>query len=615
MKYLPIKIYQKIESFLLWIRDLVWQYPDTLFFGEYSLTKSTAVGYRQSRPFSHIFLTLVIFVVIGSLALGNIAAFLQINQNTLIEGVVVGQTEEGDLQKVVSVNPLIVTNVQLRRDIAELVYEPLLRVNQDNEKIMVLAESYADIGEGKTYRFKLREGVKWHDGEDFNADDVVATFNLLNSLEYGNQTSSVYSKAATKINITKIDDYRVEFSLKDKNSVIPNFFEVISFKILPEHLMEDLNANTILFPTPFLNLHPVGTGPFISGPLNLNRVELKKNYDYYQDEAKLEKIVFKLYKEQNQAVQDLQSGQIHSIIGINTDSIQKLSTVPNLAVNKSNVFYNQYWGLYFNLSESGNPLLKETKLRQAIAKSINKRILAETLVESAVVADGPIPQTSFAYAKDVDRVDFDTAEASKLLDSLGWTMKAGDKYRMKKGEVLEFNIVYVQNPDRDKVVEVITRDLEQVGIRIVPVAKTISEVNNDHLLPSFFDILLYGVSTFIDPDRYELFHSSQIGYPNLNIASYKSEEETTSIVNGKKERLPEVDYVLERGRSLIDEDARAEQYKVFQEIVLSELPVVYLYHPVYNYITNKRVKGLHLDNMTSLEDRFDGVTGWYIEVG
>ncbi len=614
MKYIPLKIYQTIENFLLRIRDIVWQYPDTLFFGQYSFIKTAIAGYKHSRPFSHIITTILIFVVVGTLAFENIAAFLHIDQDTLIEGVVVGQNEEGDLQKVISVNPLIVTNVQLRRDIAELVYEPLLKVNQNNDKVLILAESYADIGEGKAYRFKLKEGVKWHDGEEFTADDVVTTFNLLTSLEYGNQTTSVYSKAATKINITKIDEYRVEFSLKDKNTVMPNFFEVISFKILPAHLMDDLNANTILYPSPFLNRHPIGTGAFLVGPLNLNRVELRNNESYHGDKVRLKKIIFKLYKDQNQAVQDLLTGQIHSIIGMNSDSIQKLTTVPNLTIHKSNVFYNQYWGLYFNLSESGNPLLREVKMKQAIASAINKNLLAEILVESAVVADGPIPKTSFAYAEDIERIGYDPASTSKVLESLGWTMKAGDKYRMRQGEILEFNIVYVQNPDRDKVVGAISRDLEEVGIKIIPIAKTISEVNNDHLLPSFFDILLYGVSTFIDPDRYELFHSSQIGYPNLNIASYKSAKETTTIVEGQTKRVPQVDYVLERGRSLMAADARREQYNIFQAIIMSELPVIYLYHPVYAYITNKRVQGIHLQNMTALEDRFNGIANWYLEV-
>lgn len=608
-----LRLYQIIGEGLMGVREWFWDYPDKIFFGRNSFSKNLKYFYLRSRPFSHAFVTLLIFLVVGLVSIQDISAVLRIHDDALIEGVIVGQDEDGELLRVASMNPLIVTNIQLKRDISELVYEPLLKVNQQNDKTLVLAESYADTGDGKVYRFKLKENVKWHDGEDFNADDVVATFELLKTLEYASQTSSVYSKAATKINVTKIDDYRVEFSLIDKDAVIPNFFEVMSFKVLPEHLMGDLNSSNIVYPTPNINRNPIGTGPFMVGPLNRGQVELTRFESYHDENAKLKKIIFKLFKEQEQAITELKTGQIHSLIGINSDSVQELSTVPNMKINKSNVIYNQYWGLYFNLSDQTKPVLKDKGVRQAIDRAINKKLIAEALVGSAVVADGPIPQTSFAYADSVKRPLFSYEEAESLLDKAGWKENT-QGIRTKDGEILSLDLVYVKNTDRDKVVDLIEEDLLNVGIEVNPIAKTINEVNNDHLLPSQFDILLYGVSTFLDPDRYELFHSSQIGYPNLNIASYKSEEETTIIESGEKKRIPKVDQVLEKGRSIIDEKARAEEYEIFQRIVLDEMPVSYLYHPVYTYITNKRVENVVLTDMTALEDRFNTVTQWEIGI-
>jgi len=627
-----IKAYQTIEKFLLNVRDIFWDYPDSVFFSRKSAVRNARKFYLKSRPLSHAFTSIFAFLLIASFASADIGAVLQIDRNTLIEGVVIGQDDSGKLQKVLSINPLVITNVQLKRDLSELIYEPLLRVNQDGEVTKVLAENVADVGEGKAYRIKLKEGVRWHDGKEFTSDDVVATFNLLRNLEFGSQTSSVYSKAAAKIDVVKIDKYRVEFNLINQDSVIPNFFEVISFKILPAHLIKDLNTTNIVFPQPYINRHPVGTGPFKVGPLNLDKVELKRNDDYYESVAKLKSIIFKLYKDQDQAISDLKTGQIHSIIGINSDSIQQLSTIPNLNVNKSNIIFNQYWGLYFNLGDAANPVLKDVKIRQAIDSSINKRMVVEALVDSAIEADGPIPPVSFAYCKStsvkagdiatgidkencyVDRFAYNVQYANRLLDETGWVIGEGQKYRTKESKVLQFDLVYVQNFDREKVVGLISRDLESIGIKLNLIAKTIAEVNNDHLLPGHFDILLYGVSTFIDPDRYELFHSSQIGFPNLNIASYKSKDTTVSIVEAKKVTIPKVDVALEKGRGLLNLTNRKEQYEVFQSIVLKEVPVVFLYHPVYTYITNKRVHGVRLNNMTALEDRFESVTEWYIEI-
>jgi len=609
-----MKLLSAIEHFLLGIRDFFWNYPDNFILEENSFVRSLRKNYLRARPFSHALFVLLIFFSVTSIVFSDISAILRIDKATFIEGVIVGKDENDQIQKVLWINPLIVTNTQIKRDLSELVYEPLLHVNQDNEVQLVLAESYANLGGGKSYRFKLRENVFWHDGKKFTSEDVVETFKLLQSLEFGNQTSSVYSKAAAKINIKKIDDYRFEFSLKDQNTIIPNFFEIISFKVLPAHLIKGLNSSNIIYAEQKINSNPIGTGPFIVGPLNLEEIELKKNKSYYNNVPKLEKMIFRLYKDQEQAVSDLKTGQIHALTGVNSDSVQELSVIPNLKIYKSNVIYNQYWGLYFNLADQNKSSVKEVKVRQAISSAINKNFINEALVGSAIEAKGPIPETSFAFSKS-EKYVYNIKSAKTLLDRAGWKVVKGQKYRMSsKGVVLELNLVYVKNIDRDKLVEVIQRDLAAVGIKVNPVAKTISEVNNDYVLPGFFDILLYGVSTFIDPDRYELFHSSQIGYPNLNISSYKSKEETVVIKGGKKQRVPEVDYLLEKGRSVSDKGVRKIEYENFQEIVMEELPVIYLYHPVYTYVVNKRVAGLVLEDMVTLEDRYNEVNAWYISV-
>ncbi|MBN1331445.1 peptide ABC transporter substrate-binding protein [Candidatus Dojkabacteria bacterium] len=607
-------LFSKIENFLIKIRDFFWDYPEKFFVGKESFAAQFRQFFLKSRPFSHFFLNFFLLTLLLFFVSRDISAVLMIDTDTMVEGVIVGQQPDGGVQTVDFINPLIVTNMQLKRDIAELVYEPLIKVNQDGSLKKVLAESVIDAGDGKKFRIKIREGVKWHDGEDFTTDDVIATFNLLETLEFGNQTSSVYSKAASKIVITKVDDYRLEFSLKEEGSVIPNFFEVISFKILPAHLLENVDSTNIIYAEPKINTNPIGTGPFTVGSLSGEEVILRRNKNYYGDQARLSRFIFRLYKDQTRAVSDIKTGQIHSLIGINSDGLHELSALSNLGIYPSNVIYNQYWGIYFNLAESSKASLKEKKVRKAVDSAINKQFLVESLAGAGVAADGPIPVTSFAYT-DFARNVYDPVKAGQLLDEAGWILAEGQVYRQNSaGEILELDMVYVDNSDREKIAVLIQEDLEQIGVKLNLVAKTIAEVNNDYLLPGYFDMLLYGVSTFIDPDRYELFHSSQIGYPNLNISSYKSEKTTVVIRGGKKETPPEVDYVLEKGRALFNESDRKPEYQIFQEIVLDELPVIYLYHPVYSYIANNRVRGIEMENMVSLEDRFDSITSWHIEI-
>jgi ABC-type transport system substrate-binding protein len=128
------------------------------------------------------------------------------------------------------------------------------------------------------------------------------------------------------------------------------------------------------------------------------------------------------------------------------------------------------------------------------------------------------------------------------------------------------------------------------------------------------------MNTFIDPDRYELFHSSQISHPGLNLSSYVSEEKTVTVVQTEdgndSVNVPEVDFRLEEGRALnnSNEDLRAVEYGYFQRIIAEEVPVVFLYHPKLNYVHNKRIQNVNLDGVNSLEERFENIDEWEIRL-
>src|SRR5690606_20375939 len=114
---------------------------------------------------------------------------------------------------------------------------------------------------------------------------------------------------------------------------------------------------------------------------------------------------------------------------------------------------------------------------------------------------------------------FNKQEAERLLDDAGWTLKPGAVFRTNdSGELMQFTLYYVENPDRKSVAEQIKNNLKSIGIDVKITqpdsnqAWTLKELNNQVLSPRLFDVLLYGMNTFVDPDRYELYHSSQINY-------------------------------------------------------------------------------------------------------
>ena len=147
------------------------------------------------------------------------------------------------------------------------------------------------------------------------------------------------------------------------------------------------------------------------------------------------------------------------------------------------------------------------------------------------------------------------------------------------------------------------------------------EINEQILTPKSFDMILYGMNTFIDPDRYELFDSSQQTIPGLNIASYSGSVKSVKIRSDRKEgesslvSVPKIDRLLEDARGYDPEAAakkRSDSYNEFQSLLAQDAPVTFLYNPQFIYYTNSKVKKIDLNNVSNVEDRFKNIEHWQI---
>ena len=594
-----------IENILLGIRNFFWRYPDFLFTGPNSFFGTLSRVYRQGRPLSHVLAAASIVLIIIAFGINNVAAVLNVKNDEYIEGIVTGVDEDGNLRSVKTVNPLIPPIVQLERDLNEVIYESLVSLNPDGSINKVLLEDYDEVQPGKKYKLYLKQGVIWQDDEDFNADDVIETHRLLEQLNSRASTQSSFSKSAVKMKMAKIDDFTIEVTI---DGILPNFFEVMRYKILPEHLIKDITADNINSVNVKINTNPVGTGAYKFLSARAGTIFLTKFEGYYGEMPTIRTLRFVSFKDEESALDAVKSGQIHGLAGISSQSLESLEDYENVETYKSSTLYNQYWGLYFNLREEGPGIFKDKSVRQAIAFAIDKEKILEAISGQGEIASGPIPKLSFVYTGDVATYNFDLDKASELLTKAGWE----GEIRKRGEEELKFTLTYVDNPDRNKIAEQIKSDLSKVGIVVELNPKSLTEVTQDYILPRRYEMLLYGVSTFIDPDRYELFHSAESEHPGLNIAGYTSEKLTKRVKEGKLIDVPEVDAMLDEGRTFANQDARKERYVTFQEVVANEVPIIFLYHPTYTYAVNQRVQGVELTNVISLEDRFLSLKKWKI---
>lgn len=653
-----------VEKLLYFIRDTIWQYPD-LILEDNKLRRRVIRSYTISIPYSHFalsaFITLIIFIIFFSpikLPIINAAP------TKLVEGVIMGSDNFNRPQKLSKINPLLPTNIQLEKDIVELIYEPLIKEEfvqgKDGKYSTQIKEVLADrvtlIQQGADYIFDLKKGVRWHDGTIFSADDVIATFDLLSIMPETN----AYVRTIKQLNWQKIDDFSVRVCTKsesgDSNSCddsrskrkISNLLELISFKILPEHKIQDITQANFETNLPQIYRAPVGTGKFEFSNSDDYSITLIRNNDYYAkntNENEIGTIIFKYYKDLNDGAKAIQNGEVHTLSSSSIEFMHQMEEYKNINLNLSPVLFNQYWALYFNLAKNpdgnskGPVFFQDIRVRQAISSAIDRNeIIKSALLNVGEEAEGPINNKSGFFSTDAKWYRYNVSKAKSLLDDAGWTLKKGDKYRTNdNGDELSFSLYFVNSYDRNAVARVVKQNLESIGVNVIIDRKdqpgqssvnpnqegwSLSELSTEVLAPKSFDVILYGINTFIDPDRYELFHSTQTDFPKLNFSSYvgsvltvKPNPNRQSASDPATVTLPKVDELLERGRArdpLLESDKRLSDYKEFQDLIAEDAPVVFLYHPKFIYYSNSAVKNIDLTNVSSLEDRFRNIDEWRI---
>jgi len=228
-----------------------------------------------------------------------------------------------------------------------------------------------------------------------------------------------------------------------------------------------------------------------------------------------------------------------------------------------------------------NPLFKDKKVRQAISFAIDKtEIVDGVLLGLGTVATGPYRPDMWYYNKNVKKYNYCPECAKKLLKETGWADSNNDGILDKNRKNFEFTILTNQgNNNRLKTAQIIQRRLKEIGIKVnIRVIEWASFIN-EFIDKKRFEAVILGWSTGIDPDQYDIWHSSKTGPKELNFISFKNKQ---------------VDELLEKARLTFDQEKRKEYYFKFQEILAEEEPYVFLYVPYSLVILHKRFRNVHL---------------------
>lgn len=487
------------------------------------------------------------------------------------------------------VNPLYTAFNDVDKDLAALVFSGLTRLGPDGTVLPDLAESWEVSADARVYTFHLRQGVTWHDGTAFTADDVIFTWSALSDPNFKGEPS--LGQLWQQVKCAKQDDFTVVCELPQP---FAPFLAHTTIGILPRHHLKGLSAEA-LFIAPF-NEQPIGTGPFILRTLNSQMALLESNPSYHWTEPVIAEMELRFFSDYRSAASALQDGEVQSLFlspEASPDILEQLEQDERLQRLASQ--RNSYTLLYLN---TRMPPLDDSSVRQALLYALDREaIVAGRLDGRAQLADSPIVPGTWAYSDDVRSYQHDPEKALSLLAESGWRINSRGVLA-KEGNELRLDLLTDDEPERIAIGQQIVEQLRAVGVDANLQSQAGSDLVHDFLLPRRFQAAIYGWDQGYDLDPYPAWHSSQAQERGFNLAGYADQS---------------VDRILGEARQTSDVEERKALYREFQQIFADEVPSILLFYPVYNYFVDKEVRGISLGVLFDPAYRFANVHQWYIE--
>ncbi|MGE7983994.1 ABC transporter substrate-binding protein [Solibacillus sp. NPDC093137] len=449
----------------------------------------------------------------------------------------------------VSLDPGIVTDGESFK-VTQNLFETLLNFGEQDTTINPgLAKEWEVSEDGLTYTFQLQEGVKFHDGTDFNAEAVIKN---INRWKGGKEEDFYYFNSMFKAegediikDVTAEGDYTVVFTLSRPQAPFLKNLAMSPFGIGSPTAFEAAGDK--------FGDNPVGTGPFKFTEWKRNdSITIEKFEDYWQEGfPKLDKVIFRSIPDNSARLNELMAGNIDLADGINPSDGKTVEGDSTLQLIERPSMNIGYLGLTNTRAPFDNKLV-----RQAVNYAIDKQAIVDAFFEGrAEVAANPMPSSISGYNDAISPYPYDPEKAKSLLAEAG--------YDGKEIELWAMPVPRPYMPDGAKVAEVIQKNLEDVGIpsKIVTFewATYLEKAKNGEA--DAFMLGWTGDNGDADNFIYTLLDKDNIG--SNNYAYYTNEE---------------VHELLIQAQSETDENVRNELYKKAQEIIHDDAPWVPLAH-------------------------------------
>jgi peptide/nickel transport system substrate-binding protein len=441
--------------------------------------------------------------------------------------------------------------------------------------------------EGKTATLELREGVTFHNGDEFTADDFVATYRRFVVEDYeafiGVENQSIYGPylLGSAGGVTAVDDYTLEFQLASRYAPFLGNLAVFALAVMPKSLIEGDHD---------FSDEPVGTGPFSFDEWDTGNqvIRLSANQDYWGQVPKVDEVVFRAIGENSTRAQALDTGEVDIIDGVGSQQVDQIEGYDGASVERAPGMTIGY--MAFNLARF-EPF-RNKKVRKAISHAINTKAIVENIYEGlAVDASHPLPPNVMGHNPDLEPYPHDPEKAEQLLAEAGYE------------DGFSFELATMTNPrpyfaSPVQTAETVRSNLEAIGLEV-----TINEQSWEPYLTytqeGKHDACFLGwISDNGDPDNFY----SPLLHPGVAVEDVPEGQDWVSrdmegMNTGNRAAWANTDFMelVDEGKKNYNEDEREEIYLEASAITHDEAPWVFMTHTEEIRGVHERVSGFVVD--------------------
>ena len=496
---------------------------------------------------------------------------------------------------------LAIANDATSASVVGYLFEGLTEVSWlTNEVEPSLAESWENSDDGLTWTFRLRQDVRWHDGEPFTAQDVAFTFNQIiynDDIPASSRATFTYrflneagEWQTAGMSVDVIDDHTVRFVLP-----VPfaPFLRAMGTAIYPKHILEQAVTDGVFAETWGLETPPaeiIGTGPFTIETYEPGRqVVLKRNPNYWMTDGEgqrlpyLDSIVHIIVPDIEAALAAFRSGDtdLFGIPGKDYAEVYPFQEEENFTIHRRGPGFGTTF-LAFNQNpgtnpETGEPYIapemlawfQNTQFRQAVSHAINRDAIIEGVFDGLGYPQWASisPSAGDFHNPEVRRYEYDPDTARAILDDLGWEDRDGDGFREDaEGNPISFTITTNEgNTIRAAVLALIHEDLQAIGIRAAYELRDFGELVGQLTATYDWEAMVMGLTGGTEPHGgINVWHSSE----PLHLWNPHQAEPAT-------EWEAEVDRLYIEGSQELDHEQRVQHYHRAQAIAAENVPLIY----------------------------------------